>query len=99
MPHVTLDQVLALSTQNGRVCPMPQKWNQLYELLPGRKRVGYGWEPPLPLILAAWHDTPALAKMLRLREHLEWADRHGALPAVAAFVESLHEQEWLHLGE
>jgi hypothetical protein len=37
--------------------------------------------------------------MLRLREHLEWADRHGALPAVAAFVESLDERDWLHLGE
>jgi hypothetical protein len=31
----------------------------------------------LPLILAAWLDTPVLAKMKRLREHIEWARDHG----------------------
>jgi len=78
---------------------MPQQWNRLYDMLPERRRVGSGWEPALPLILAAWHDTPALAKMLRLREHLVWADQHGVLPAVASYLESLKEHEWLHLGD
>lgn len=98
-PEVTLDQVLALSAANGRVCPMPKHWNELYDMLPGRRRVGAGWEPPAPLILAAWYDASDLDKMLRLREHLAWAGRHGALPAVAAFLESLGEGDWLHLGE
>jgi len=53
----------------------------------------------LPLILGAWHGTPALFKIVRLREHLEWADRHGVLPEVATFLESLEESDWLHFGE
>ena len=38
----------------GQVCPMPLKWKELYEMLPDTQRVGSGWNPPLPLILAAW---------------------------------------------
>jgi len=53
----------------------------------------------LPLLLGAWHGTPAPFKIVRLREHLEWADRHGVLPEVAAFLESLEESDWLHFGE
>lgn len=56
---------------NGRICPVPQRWSQLWEMLPGRRRVGGGWNPPLPLILGAWHYTTGLEKMLRLREHIE----------------------------
>ena len=78
---------------------MPQQWAKLYDMLPGRQRVGAGWEPALPLILGAWHGTPALFKIVRLQEHLEWADRHGVLPEVAAFLESLEESDWLHFGE
>lgn len=95
----TLDEVLRLATQDSRVCPLPQEWNKLYELLPGKRRAGNGWEPALPLILAAWHDTPAMRKMLRLREHIEWASTHGALAAVGEFLASLPEEQWLHLGE
>jgi hypothetical protein len=99
MPQVTLDGALALSTKNGRICPLPQQWIKLHRMLPARRRIGAGWEPPLPLILGAWYDTSALEKMLRLRQHLEWADRHGALPAVVAYLESLGEEDWLHFGE
>jgi hypothetical protein len=60
-------------------CPMPMIWNDIYVSL---LRV---WEaegkhpskkPPVPLILAAWNDTPGLMKLLRWRETIEWADRH-----------------------
>jgi hypothetical protein len=95
----TLDEVLAIAKQNSRVCPLPPQWNRLYELLPAKRRVGNGWEPALPLILAAWHDTPAIMKTLRLQEHIEWADSHGALAAVARFLVSLPEDQWYHLGE
>jgi len=49
---VTLEQALEEAQKNDRVCPQPQKWNELYELLPNRVRRGNGWEPALPLILA-----------------------------------------------
>src|SRR5438552_1523711 len=99
MPTPTLDNAFAEARKNGRVCPNPIFWNELYELLPDRKRVGQGWEPPLPLILAAWWDAPALSKYLRLREHLEWAAQHGCLASVIAFMRALPESDWHHYGE
>jgi hypothetical protein len=58
-----------------------------------------GWQPALPLILGAWHETPAVMKMTRLTEHIEWADQHGVLKEVDTFLRSLPESEWAHLGE
>jgi hypothetical protein len=55
---------------------MPMRWDHLYKLLPNRRRKGVGWEPALPLILAAWDEAPALFKAVRLKEHLEWAASH-----------------------
>jgi len=62
------DPVESLVAYYNRVCPMPPLWHRLWEMLPNRTRVGAGWQPPLPLILAAWHDTPAM----------QWAAQHGA---------------------
>jgi hypothetical protein len=94
----TRDALIAYCRQNERVCPQPNRWQQLWEKLPGRKRGEAGWEPPAPLILAAWHDTPAMLKMLRLAEHIEWADKHGALQEVATFLRGLSEEEWHYIG-
>ena len=96
---ITVEDVLAEAQKNKRVCPQPQKWQELYELLPNKKRKGLGWEPALPLILAAWWDTPAMSKMLRLREHIEWAALHGCLDQVHGFIQSLSEDEWHHIGD
>ena len=93
------DDVLAIATQNERVCPMPQAWNRLYDLLPGKSRVGAGWEPSLPLILAAWHDSTAMAKGVRFREHIAWAASHGALEEVRQFLATLPEDQWFHLSD
>ena len=98
MPTDTAE-LLAYSRLNNRVCPQPQRWQALWEMLPDRKRTGSGWHPSIPLILAAWHDTPAILKMARLAEHIEWAAVHGALPQVESFLRSLKEEDWHHLGE
>ena len=96
---ITIDQTLAIAAENSRICPQPQRWLQLYELPPDKQRKGAVWEPPLPLVLAAWWDTPTTSKMLRLREHVEWAAAHGVLERVYAFLLSLPEQDWHHLGD
>ena len=93
------DDLLRYCGENGRVCPMPPQWKALWEMLPNRRRAGGGWELALPLILAAWHDTPALVKMLRLREHIDWAEKHGVLEEVDRFLRSLPEIEWAHIGD
>lgn len=95
----TSDSLMAYCRENGRVCPQPMKWNELWEMLPDRRRRGHGWEPAPPLILAAWHEAGAIQKMFRLADHIKWARSHNALPAIAAFLRSLREEDWHHLGE
>jgi hypothetical protein len=86
----------AICTANGRVCPLPIPWNRIWELLPDRRRCENGWEPPLPLILAAWHTTSKTDKRQRVFEHLQWAEARNALPMVSDRLESLQETDWLH---
>ena len=93
------ETLIAFCRENSRICPMPQLWNALYELLPNRQRVDGRWEPALPLILAAWHDTPAVSKILRLEEHIRWAADNDALEPVAIFIRNLEENDWYHLNE
>ena len=80
--------------QDGRVCPQPQQWMALWEMLPGRQRVGIGWNPPLPIVLSAWWYTGALDKRLRLREHIKYAAQSGALDAVDEFLRGLTTEQW-----
>lgn len=66
--------------ENQYFCPMPMKWNDIYKsLLSVWKEQGQKPEdkPPVPLILAAWHDTPGLMKILRWKETIAWAEKHG----------------------
>jgi hypothetical protein len=37
-----------------------------------------------------------LAKIMRLREHLEWADKHGTLDEVGKYLRALPEDQWFH---
>ena len=89
-------QLLDYCQAGGRVCPVPDKWHELYQMLPNKKRNGLGWEPALPLILGAWWDTPLLLKVLRFREHLEWADDQGIIQTADSFLRSLPEDQWYH---
>lgn len=93
-----IETLVAYCRDKNRICPMPDPWNQLWEMLPDRERVGAGWQPPPPLILAAW-TSPTASKMARLAEHIEWAAKHGALGAVERFLQALSEDEWFHLND
>ena len=68
-------------------------------MLPGRRRDGSGWDPPAPLVLAAWWDTPSFAKMERLAEHIHHAQAHGVLADGDRFLRELPEGEWAHIGD
>lgn len=93
----TTQTLVAYCRENNRICPMPQRWDALWKLLP--KPDGEHGRPPPPLILAAWHDTPALIKMIRLAEQVEWAGKYGALEQASAFLRRLPEEDWFHVGE
>ena len=84
-PSDSVESLIAYCRENSRVCPLPQRWSALWNLLPNRTRVGSGWQPPLPLILGAWHDTPGMVKMLRLAEQIEWAAKNGGWMRLPGF--------------
>jgi len=81
---------------NNRICPLPQKWNELWLLLKERKQAGNNWEPPLPLILGAWNNTSNLLKKERLKEHIKWAEQQNQLIVICDFLHSLKEVDWFH---
>ena len=96
---ISKETLLEYVKSNNRICPEPIAWNRLYELLKNTKRKGGGWEPALPLILAAWWETTGLQKMLRLIDHIEWAESNGQLEEISKYLFGLKEEEWYHLGE
>jgi hypothetical protein len=59
--------------------------------------------PPFsaPTIFPAtqWHDSTAMAKGVRFREHIEWAASHGSPDKVRQFFATLPEGQWFHLGD
>ena len=87
-------------TSNNRLVPMPPEWSQLHGMLKDQRRNPEGgWIPPAPLILAAWWDSSPFEKQSRFKEHLEWSSEQGQLEEVGAFLRSLSETQWCHLGE
>jgi hypothetical protein len=93
-----LQSLLQFVQAEGRICPQPGKWHELWEMLPDKKREGSGWQPPLPLILAAWDHATGLEKMLRLRQHIEYAAEHGVLDTIDQYLRNLPPAEWYVVG-
>lgn len=93
--ELTVVEVMVEARKNNRVCPKPARWVQLYEMLPDKQRS----EPAAPLVDAAWDATPSIPKRMCFREHIEWAASHGCLQKVYAFMKSLPEDEWHHMGD
>jgi hypothetical protein len=94
-----LENLIEYAQSNHRVCPQPTTWNTLWEMLPDGRLGESGWVPSPPLILAAWWTTPPLFKILRVREHIEYAAARGALPQVDAFLRALPETDWAHFED
>ncbi|MCX6251418.1 MAG: hypothetical protein NTX61_11780 [Bacteroidetes bacterium] len=92
------ESLIQFCQENQRVCPMPIYWNDLWGKLKNRKRVGNGWEPSAPLILAGWWEASDLSKRLRLIDHIKWAEKQGQLEEISNFLKSLKEEEWYHFG-
>src|SRR3954452_11379046 len=89
----TLDDLMAEARKQRRVCPQPMVWNRLWVLLPDRRRGALGWEPPLPLILAAWWEASDADKRNRFHSHLRWASEHGAIEPVAILISVMRPED------
>lgn len=98
-PLFTLEAAMLVARKNNRVCPRPERWDEFTQLLPARKTLRGNQKPPAPATGAAWAVTPALTKRLCFREQIEWAEREGVLETVMAFMQSMPETDWLHMGE
>ncbi len=94
-----LTSLLEYAKANERVCPMPIRWSELWQMLPNRQRHGGAWVPAQPMIVTEWWSTPSFAKVDRVAEHIRYAHEQGVLADVDRFLRSLTEAEWAHLGE
>ena len=66
------------------ICPMPIKWNEIYEILLEIREQSANKDipkPPVPLILGAWQE-PHILKIIRWKETLEWAKKYGFSNAI-----------------
>lgn len=94
----TFESLWAYCSANNKV--IPRDWTKFYNMLANKKqKPSGGWEPPLPLILAAWDETTPLDKQLRFHEHIEWVRDQGQLEDIGHYLRSLDEAAWYHFGE
>lgn len=92
-----LKSLIEYAQSEGRVCPMPILWTELWKTLPDlRQKDTGGWEPPPPLILAAWYDTSANDKRDRLKLHIEYAVKKGVLDKIDKFLRELKLDQWAY---
>jgi hypothetical protein len=92
---LSVDDVMLEARRNNRICPKPLVWQRLYDWLPNKTPQ----LPQVPATRAEWDQLPPLQKRNRLREHLEWAARHGLLQKVHEGLKALPEERWHHMGE
>jgi len=78
---------------NNRVCPMPMKWNDLFNMLKDKENLN------LPLILNVWEMSSPLEKNLRFKEHIQSASDHNQLNEIGEYLRNLKEEDWAHYGE
>lgn len=98
IPVETIDRLWAYCCDNQRV--IPKDWQKLWEMLAHKEqKPSGGWEPPLPHILASWHQTTLAEKQARFKEHLQWAADHGQLDEIGSYLRSLSEDQWIHNDE
>ena len=93
-PDDKLADLLKYVKSDGRICPQPKLWNEMWEMLPDKKRKGNGWDPPLPLILGAWWHTSDMEKKMRLKQHIEYAAQKGALDEIDDSLRNLTPDQW-----
>jgi hypothetical protein len=89
-----LEKLIAEASRDGRVCPRPMAWKRLWQLLPSRRRIGAGSDPPVPLIPGAWWEASDSYKRERFHLRLRWASEHGAIDAVAHLLSTMKPAEW-----
>jgi hypothetical protein len=94
--RLTVQDVMVEARRYNRVCPQEPQWQRLHALL--LQQPAPEEPPPPPMTPSEAAVAPPLAKRLRVRDQVEWAERHGLLREVLGFLRSLPEEDWLHIG-
>ncbi len=89
-----LESLLAFIRSNGRVCPEPEYWNEMWNVLCSREPRPTQVKPGLPLILGGWHYSSDDDKRDCLEAQVRWAAAHGRLGEVDAFLRGIRDDEW-----
>lgn len=74
------ETILKFIDEKNRICPRPDMWNKLWELLIDKKPRDAP-DPPKPLILGAG-ILPEESKRERFLEHIKYAEKFGAINEV-----------------
>jgi hypothetical protein len=91
-----IEELKKYFSDNSIACPLPTKWNELFNMLKNKIQSQGMMTPSRPLILAAWNETTHLDKMMRFYEHLMWAKKEGQAKEVIGYLMSLKDDEWLY---
>jgi hypothetical protein len=94
MKSKQLQRLLCYIREEGRICPQQNKWHEMWEMLPDKRRLSKGWDPPLPLILWDWDNTTNRQKMLRLKVQIQYAAEKGVIDDIEKFLRNLKRAEW-----
>ena len=89
----TFESLWKFCTSNNRVCPMPMKWNDFFNMLKNHQNLD------LPLILNGWEMSSPLEKNLRFKDHVQSAADYEQLDEIGKYLRALNEEDWAHYGE
>lgn len=91
------ENLLGLSSCNGRTVPNPMRWNEFWQFLEKSvpKEVKISRLEP-PLILAGWNFSSDSEKRERFLNHLEWACNHGLSERAFDFLAKLSDSDWYY---
>ena len=72
---------------HGRICPAPEAWNRLWEMLCARSP---DRRPPMPPA----STEPGNSRKWALVDHLLWSEQLGTLGEVEQFLRRLNADQW-----
>lgn len=85
--------------RNNRVCPKPDQWRQLHDMLRARAPQASAAALAPPFAGTEWQRTTSLAKRLSFRSLIDWTIANALVEDALRFLRALPEDQWHHMGE
>ena len=81
---------------NNYFCLMPIMWMEMFKMIEEwndeKEKIS------IPLILAAWHHTTGLMKLIRFNEHLDFAFKKGKIRTIDEYLNKLKDDDWFGIS-